>query len=209
MITKNDEYRKLINRIKYKIRKELDNNFESNLMIIVDTKEQENKHIIRDIQKENIFYSEINLKFGDYSFYYDGVDYTDEFSIERKNGVDELISSLIEGRFEREIKRAVRTDDNYFEILVENGSMIDILEGNFRNNAHITSEQRKKSISVEQIVPMIHSRQIEYNIPITFINRYNMFNYILGKIKYYLRYRMLKDELKINHNIEYNNSIYY
>lgn len=198
MITKNDEYRKLINRIKYKIRKELDNNFESNLMLIVDSREQENSHIIRDIQKKDLFYSENALSFGDYSFYYDGVDYTKEFSIERKNSVNELISSLLENRFEREFKRASRTNNNYFEIVVENGSMTDIMQGNYRNN-----------VDINKIISMVHSRQIEYNMPITFLNRFCMFQYILGKIKYYLRYRMLKDELKLKHDIDYNNSIYF
>lgn len=198
MITQNDEYRKLINRIKRKISTELKDNFESNLMIVVDSREQENKHIIRNIQEKGLFYSESGLSFGDYSFYYDGVDYTKDFSIERKNSVNELISSLLEKRFEREFKRGLRTNNSYFEIVVESGSITDIMQGNYRNN-----------IEINKIMAMIHSRQTEYNIPITFLNRFCICEYILGKIKYYIRLRMLKDELKLTYNIDYDKSIYF
>lgn len=198
MICKDDKERKLLQRIKYQIKKELDNEFYSKLYLIVDSREQENKHIIRKIQKHNLSYSVNALSFGDYSFYYDGVDYTHEFSIERKNSVNELISSLLSKRFEREIKRGTRTKDYFFETVIEEGSMLDIYSGNHDIN-----------VNADKIIPMIHSRKAEYNIGFTFINRHYMFNHILYTIKYYLRYRLIKDELKIKHNIDYNESIYF
>ena len=81
-----------------------------NMVILCDTKDKQNKHILDEFDKQKIEYKTRALKTGDYSFMikacpelgfqYDTY-FTDELCIERKNSLSELAGNL-----------AQKTDDN-------------------------------------------------------------------------------------------------
>jgi len=202
---KNNEMRKAINRIKYRCNKEVENkNLINDIVIIVDKQEKVWGHIERKFNEYGFRCIRGHLKTGDYSFYYQGEDFSDRFSIERKNSIEELIASMLAPRFEREIRRSklidfyddnnrLKTkinDDFYFEIMIESGTLEDILSGNHRIN-----------VDSQRMFEMLQSRKTEYNLVINFIgNKNNSANWILSTIKYYIKNK-IRNELAIENKI--------
>jgi ERCC4-type nuclease len=111
----------------------------SSIVILVDTREQENKHIIDYFDTKKIPHEEKKLDYGDYSAYLPkneefGI-YRDLYlpaAIERKNSVDELVSTIKDRtRFENELIRAQRFP---FLILVEDADGYEkIIKGDYRS----------------------------------------------------------------------------
>lgn len=110
------------------------------IVILHDTREQENSHILEWFDRKKIQHGAKALSLGDYCFKISenspsrlaGAWFTDEVFIERKNSLEELASSLCEGRFYRELREAVRIPIKI--LLVENASgMQDILAHKYSN----------------------------------------------------------------------------
>ena len=84
----------------------------ASMIVLIDTREQVNQHITNYFQLHNIPYTAIKLDTGDYSAMIPqnlelGI-YRDTyfpFTVERKNSIDELASSIKEERFEHELIR--------------------------------------------------------------------------------------------------------
>lgn len=201
---KNDDMRKAINRIKYRCNKLVEtSNLRKDIVIIVDNQEKRWEHIENKFIQYGFSCVFEHLKTGDYSFYYQGDDYSDRFSIERKNSIEELIGSMLSNRFEREIRRAKLidyydcrnrktkvNDDFYFEIMTERGTLKDILEGN--HNIKVNSQR---------MYEMIQSRKTEYNLIFNFIEDKNFSaDWILSTIKYYIKNK-IRNELAIKEKI--------
>lgn len=81
--------------------------FLKSVTIICDTREQQNGHITAAFDRLKVNYISAKLPYGDYSFRSDGYDFSLLYSIERKNGIDELWGNCTKDRerFEREVKR--------------------------------------------------------------------------------------------------------
>lgn len=85
------------------------------IVILHDTREQENTHILEWFDKKKVLHQARALDIGDYSFKIKetvddirlaGLWYTDMLFIERKNSLDELAQSILQKRFHAEIKLA-------------------------------------------------------------------------------------------------------
>lgn len=111
------------------------------MTIICDTRENTNQHILDYFEKHDIPYEKRALKTGDYSFkispcpdlgFSRDAYFTDVLAIERKNSVNEIAGNLVEkdGRFMREIGRMTYIQNVF--ILIENDSLNNIIEGNYR-----------------------------------------------------------------------------
>lgn len=114
----------------------------SHLVILMDSREQNNKHITDVWDKNNVKYKQKALKTGDYSFYMEACPelgfirdtyFTDELCIEKKFGVDEIASNLVEKdeRFMRELTRMQSIETVY--IIIEDDSLNDIMNHNYRS----------------------------------------------------------------------------
>jgi len=114
----------------------------THLVILHDSKEQSNEHILDYFDKIKINHKKKALKTGDYSMMISAcpdlgflVDtyFTDELIIERKNGVKELAGNLAnnqkDDRFMKELNRMITVKNPY--IVVENDSLDDIMEHNY------------------------------------------------------------------------------
>ncbi|MEH7336279.1 ERCC4 domain-containing protein [Neobacillus drentensis] len=125
--------------IKYKFTETEIKKLLSSIVILVDSREQENKHIIDYFKSKRIPYEEKKLDYGDYAAYLPkneelGIhrDLYFPAAIERKNSVDELAATIKDRtRFENELIRAQRFP---FLILVEdpNGYQ-NIITGKYRS----------------------------------------------------------------------------
>ena len=75
--------------------------------IIIDSRERKYFHISSALQKKGYEYKINKLDAGDYSFYFNGKDYREEFVIERKASWVELYGNLV-GKDRARIKREFR-----------------------------------------------------------------------------------------------------
>lgn len=116
------------------------------MILLVDSREKENSHILNYMAVNKISVKEKQpLKFGDYSFIKDNIDYRNQIVIERKNSLDELSLNLTSGkkdnlvnrreRFKNEFKRAKEAGSKII-LLIENATQEDILNHNYRSKLH-------------------------------------------------------------------------
>lgn len=110
------------------------------LVILYDTKEQKNNHILEYFDKHKIKHKERALKTGDYSFMIEACPelgfvkdtyFTDELCIERKNSLTELAGNVAEKdeRFFKELNRMINITNNY--LLIEDDSLYNLIEHNY------------------------------------------------------------------------------
>lgn len=108
------------------------------MVILIDTKEKKNEHIVQALERKNIPYKSMALNYGDYSFYIPkneklgiGRDlyFDKEIVIERKANLEELSSNLTHKRdqFEKELALAPKTKC----ILLESGTYDDLTHGRY------------------------------------------------------------------------------
>lgn len=120
----------------------------NNMVVLVDSREKSNEHIIEYFEKNKIPYKTKALKTGDYSFMIKAcaelgfpIDtyFTDELCIERKNSVDELAGNLTEesGRIMKEFNRMRNIETVY--LIIENNVIDDIMGGNYKSKYNADS----------------------------------------------------------------------
>lgn len=114
------------------------------MVILVDTQEKNNDHIIQEFEKQKINYRKKSLKTGDYSFMIEACPdigfpydtyFTDELCIERKNSLSELAGNLAsktdDNRIFKELNRMINIERVY--LIIENNSLDDIYSHNYRS----------------------------------------------------------------------------
>lgn len=115
------------------------------MVILVDTREQKDEDIVKWFDDNGIKHKSRALKTGDYSFMIPknielGVTFdtyfNDNFIVERKNSVDELAGNFSKtdkdsGRIMREFARMEHMDNCH--LIIENDSIADVLDGNYRS----------------------------------------------------------------------------
>lgn len=155
------------------------------MVVLVDTKEKSNEHIVTYFDKHKIPYKKLSLPSGDYSFMlpknedYDILSdlyFYEDIFIERKNSATELSGNFSTGRnrFESEFLRS-KALKKY--LMIENCSYKDIANGNYK------TEYDPKSF-----LGSLHSFNQKYNLEIVFMPDQTLSPlFIYGTLKYYLR----------------------
>lgn len=164
-----------------------------NLVIMVDTREQKNQHIIDYFDKAHVKYERTKLKSGDYSAYIYNTDevkeilgfdrklyFDDKIVIERKNGVDELVSSIKDRvRFREEFTR-VKMSKARIKLVVEDKDGYEkSLKGQYR------SEYNNKAFFAS-----LKSFESEYNFDTTFIDKELTGIEIFTSLHYFIRQQL-------------------
>jgi len=156
-----------------------------NIVVIVDTREKENTHIITSFEKYKIQYEKKKLDHGDYSFYIKANEslnvprdlYFDKYiTIERKGSLEELSTnwSKERDRFEKEV---CTFKGKNILLLIENATYSDIATHNYK------SDYLPKSY-----LATLHSFIFRYNItPIFMPDNSHSALFIYNYCKYYLR----------------------
>ena len=119
-----------------------------NLIILYDTREKSNESILEYFDEQGIKYEKRALKTGDYSFKIQACEelgihrdmyYSDVLCIERKNSVSEIAGNFCEkdDRFMKELNRMINIQNCY--ILIENDSLQDIIDGNYKSKLNSLS----------------------------------------------------------------------
>lgn len=158
---------------------------EKNIVILIDTREKKNEHIINYFEKVGIKYKYQKLDYGDYSFMLSSdnglaneVYFHDEIVVERKASLEELSSNLTHKRqqFEKELLKA-KSDDCKFFLAVENPIGINaIMEHGYNTEM--------KPIS---FVASLQAYEQRYNVHLGFLDKRYVGYYIQSTFKYFMR----------------------
>lgn len=149
------------------------------LVITVDTREQQNQHVLEYFRHKEIQFDNCTMSTGDYGCYIPknedmGImrDLHISGCIERKNGVDELVGSIKDRtRFENELIRASKAP---FVLLVEDvGGYRKILEGNYRSQ-----------YTPQALLGSLKTFEARYNFSTVYIEPAHTGNYIYHHFKY-------------------------
>jgi ERCC4-type nuclease len=159
------------------------------ITILVDSREQQNQHIIEYFDSKKIPYKSIKLGVGDYSILLPGCpelgiikDMHLPIAIERKNSVDELVQTIKDRtRFENELIRSQRLR---FTLLVEDANGYEnILRGNYR------SQYEPKSF-----LASLKSFETKYGFSTVYIPKRAVGNFLYHELYYFAR-NFLKGEI--------------
>lgn len=155
------------------------------MTVIVDTREQNCKHILDYFDKAGISYVRQALKYGDYSFFVPKNDtlaiprdvyFDKEIVVERKGSLEELTGNLSakdRDRIEKEFSLAPVNK----VLMIEGSSYSDMVRGNYR------SEYSNKAFWAS-----LHTFWFKYNIPFVFISdKKDSGIFIRGYFEYYLK----------------------
>ena len=158
------------------------------MVVLVDTREQENAHILSYFDQKKILYEVKKLNFGDYSIklpqnealgltrdiYFD-----DSVVVERKGSLSELAGNLTKDRtrFESELLRAKGTN---MSLLVENANYSDVVMGRYRSDYNAKS-----------FVATLSTYSARYGLDIAFVEREFAGNWIYHRLYYAVREELL------------------
>lgn len=158
------------------------------MVVLVDTREQENTHITDYLSKKKIPYEVRKLNYGDYSikipkneeigvnrdFFFD-----DTVIVERKASLSELAGNLTKDRtrFESELIRAKGAN---IALMVENATYSDLVMGRYR------SEYNAKSF-----VATLATYSARYGLDVNFVEKELAGNWIYHRLYYAVREELL------------------
>ncbi|KAF6604301.1 MULTISPECIES: ERCC4 domain-containing protein [Bacillus] len=154
----------------------------NSMVIIVDTREQKNQHVLEYLRKKKALIKFKGMKTGDYSAmipkneeYGISRDMYLNAAIERKNGVDELVQSIKDrSRFENELIRASR---HPFTLLVED------LEGYQK----ILNGKYRSKYEPKALLGSLKTFEVRYGFSTVFISPNATGNYIYHHFHYMAR----------------------
>lgn len=155
--------------------------------IIIDTREQDNNHIVKWLTEKKIPYRTQKIESGDYSFFLPAAPelgivrdlyFTDKISVERKGGLVELSGNFTNDRLRIE-SEFIRKKGKML-LLIEDAEYTDILKHNYRTE-----------YKPESFLATLHSFSERYDIPFTFMKdkKYS------GQFIYYTFYYFLRNFL--------------
>ena len=156
------------------------------IIIIIDTREQDNKHIIDYFEKKKIAYETKKLETGDYSFAIPEntelhinrkIYFQNHCVIERKAGLDELAGNLTTDRIRIETELIRSRLIHKFQMLIEDSNGYEnILNGNYQSEY--------KPLAFLSTLQSFASR---YNFSFIFLDKKLSGNYIYYYFYYFLR----------------------
>lgn len=160
------------------------------MVILVDTREQENSHILNYFDKKKIKYIKQKLDVGDYAFMLPGnkllgidkdIYFNNQIVVERKGSLDELASNVTKERT-RIVDEFLRAKDTSILLMIENAKYSDVVAHNYRSQLNekaflgtIKSFESKFNISTNFIDDKIYSGNFIYH---SFY--YRLRNYLKG-----------------------------
>lgn len=168
-----------------------------NFMILYDTREQQNQHILDYFNKKKIQFKKQKIDEGDYTAIITarpdiGInrDLYFNIAVERKNSVDELAGNLGEKRddyrddirLERELKRARQKGTMVYLLIEDKDGMENIQQGNYR------SQYSSKAFEAK-----LASIEVNYLKGIRFVDKTEAGRTIL-KLLYYSVMEALKEK---------------
>ena len=156
------------------------------MVILVDSREKQNQHILDYFKKHRIAYEVTKLDYGDYSVKVPVVAGQDlyfhrEIVVERKASFEELSGNLAQKReqFEKEFLKACNDSCKVY-LMVEDS----------KGYSGIMNHQYRTELNPVSFVASLRTFEHRYNANIQFIDPSNAGYYIYSTLYYYLRERL-------------------
>lgn len=156
-------------------------------MILTDTREQKNQHILTWFEKKGIPHKAKALGNGDYSFYIPAnsdlnierdLFFDKEIMVERKASLEELSSNFSQHRTRFEEEMATYAGLKY--LLIENANYQDIVSGKYDTK-----------FSVKAYLASLHTFNHRYGLQMMFMPDPQYSGYFLyGVFTYYLKHKL-------------------
>lgn len=149
------------------------------MVVVCDTREQKNQHILKYFTDNNIPYIIDKLETADYSFIlpnYTNLGLDFKFMVEKKNSLDEIAGNFSKDR-ERFQKEFERIGSNKMHLVIENATWKKLLAGSYRSQ--LTSKSFMASIltwSMRYSVPVWFCGVDESPVLIYNILYYELYN---------------------------------
>lgn len=163
----------------------LDTHLLKSAVVLIDTREQENKHIIDYFEKKKIAYKNVKLDFGDYTLmlpkneeYGIMQDLQLDFAVERKHKLDELSNNFAQDR--NRIEEELWRGNGRIAFIIEDGSIDQLLAHDYR------SEYNEKAF-LGTMISFAH----RYNVSFNFVSKEKT-----AQVIYAMLYYKLREELK-------------
>lgn len=161
----------------------------NSIIILIDSREKDNKHILEYLFKKNVKYKTQALSFGDYSYMLPenkklGIErdiyFNHNIIIERKASLEELSNNLAQNRerFENEFLRANKSKKY---LVIESGSFSDLVNHNYNT-----------MLGVKAFIASLMTFNQRYDLDINFIDKQYSGQYIYGLFYYHLREFLIK-----------------
>jgi len=163
----------------------LDNKVLSTAVVLIDTREKENAHIIEWLEKKGIKHVEQKLDYGDYTLllpkndqYGIVQDVVLDYAVERKAHLEELSANLTNDR-DRIENELIRADGN-LDFVIESGSLTAIAQHDYK------TEYNEKSF-----LATLFSFRHRYRVSFNFVSKENSPQMIYNLLHYKLREELL------------------
>ena len=149
-----------------------------NMVILTDTREQKNQHILDFFDENEIPHKKEQLRTADYSFYlpdYPELGIDRKILVERKGSLNEIAGNFTKdrGRFVREFERV---GDEHIHLVMENATWKKILSGSYRSE-----------FNPNAFMASLLTLDIRYNCPVWFCTTEESPILIYNILKYELR----------------------
>lgn len=132
------------------------------MVVIVDTREQKNDHIIQYMTENGIKYKSEKLDTADYSMILPNYEYLNldkKFLVEKKNSLDEIAGNFTKGR-ERFAREFERVTDEHIHLVIENTTWKKVFNGSYRSQ-----------LPAKSMMASILTWSIRYKCPIWFVGK--------------------------------------
>lgn len=158
------------------------------MVILVDTREQENGHILSYFEQKKIPYESKKLNFGDYSVKVPkneklglnrDIFFDDSVVVERKGSLTELAGNLTVGRtrFENELLRSKGVN---IALIIENASYTDLVMGRYRSD-----------LNAKSFLASLNTFSARYGLDVNFADKDFAGNWIYHRLYYAVREELL------------------
>lgn len=156
----------------------------SNIVILIDTREQENSHIIEYFEAKGINYKSQKLDFADYSYMLPAqpdmgivrdMYFTNEITIERKANLEELSNNLTKDR-----------DRLENEFLRSKGKVYLLIEDP-KGYENIITHKYNSRFNPKSFIASLKTFEARYNLNVNYIDKNYSGNFIALTFLYHLR----------------------
>lgn len=145
-------------------------------IILYDSREKENKHILKAFNKAGIELKRIKLNVGDYSFIWKDKSFESRIVVERKHCIDEIIMNITKGkaRFKREFERAIK---NKTKVIL----MIEDTKENLENHKY------RSMMKPSDFTKALNSWKYKYQFDVHWVEKDKAADFILEQFKEFCR----------------------
>lgn len=150
----------------------------SDMIVLVDTREKKNQHILDFFEEQGIKYQIEKLDTADYTFIlpnYAHIDMDRHILIEKKNSLDEIAGNFAgdRDRFQREFERV--TSKQKIHLVIENATWKKLLKGSYRSK-----------LTPKSFMASLMTWNIRYGCPVWFVGEDESPVVIYGLMRYEL-----------------------